>query len=95
MFTVIRLLPLGENVPVGAAVLHGDTVSTVWCVVADGIEGAILIIISNVLQHCCIPHKTKPAILHLKDIYKVVNNAQKGASEVMQNTSQSIQHLSY
>ena len=59
-------LPLGENVPVGAAVLHGDTISTVWCVVADSVEGAILIIISNILEDRCIPHKAKPTVLHLK-----------------------------
>lgn len=61
------LSPLGENVPVGAPVLHGDAVATVWRVVAHGVEGAILVIVGNVLQHCCIPDETKMAIFHLEN----------------------------
>lgn len=70
---LLRLLPLGEDVPVGAAVLHGDSVATVWCGVADGVERAVLIIISDVLQHRRVPHETKTAVFHLKikkKIYK-------------------------
>lgn len=60
------MLPLGENVPVGAAVLHGNAVATVWCVAAHGVEGAILIVVSNVLQHRRVPHKAKVTVLHLR-----------------------------
>lgn len=60
-----RLLPLGENVPVGAAVLHGDTISTVWRVVADGVERAVLVIIGDILQDRCIPHEAKTTVLDL------------------------------
>lgn len=61
-----RLLPLGEDVPVGAAVLHGDTIPAVWCIAADGVEQAVLVVVGDVLQHRRIPHKAKAAVLHLK-----------------------------
>lgn len=83
---LLRLLPLGEDVPVGAAVLHGDSVATVWCGVADGVERAVLIIISDVLQHRRVPHETKTAVFHLKIKKKYINithrvhDVQKGAS---------------
>lgn len=64
---LLWFLPLGENVPVGAAVLHGDTISTVWRIVAYSVEWAILIIIGHILQYCCIPNKAKAAIFHLNE----------------------------
>lgn len=45
--------------------LHCDAVATVWRVVAHGVEGAILVVVGDVLQHGCIPDETKMAILHL------------------------------
>lgn len=59
--------PLGENVPVGASVLHCDAVATVWRVVADGVEGAVLVVVGDVLEHRCVPDETEMAVLHLED----------------------------
>ena len=62
----VSVLPLGENVPVGAAVLHGDAVATVWGVVAYGVEGAVFIIVGNVLQDRRVPHEAKVTVFHLR-----------------------------
>lgn len=59
-------LPLGEDVPVGAAVLHGDAVAAVRGVVVHGVEGAVLVVVGDVLQHRRVPHKAKVTILDLR-----------------------------
>lgn len=47
--------------------LHGDAIAAVWCVVAHGVEGAVLVIVGDVLQHCCVPDETEMAVLHLEN----------------------------
>lgn len=60
------MLPLGEDVPVGAAVLHGDAVAAVGGVVANGVEGAVLVVVGDVLQDRGVPHEAKVTVLHLR-----------------------------
>lgn len=60
-------VPLGEDVPVWTAVLQGDAVAPVWCLVPHSVEGAVLIVDTHILQHCHIPHKGKMPVLHLRE----------------------------
>lgn len=61
-----QTLPLWENIPVRTAMLQCNSISSISNSVPNGVEGAIRVIDSYILQYSCIPHESIVSIFYLE-----------------------------
>lgn len=62
----LRNLLLGEQVPVGAAMLHGDAVTFTAHAVARHSDSAVIVCQGGILQNCHVPQEGVRVLLSLQ-----------------------------